>query len=205
MLGSAEIARGIQGAIKILLRDASAPLHFDNTPEACLRSFRAMVLAAPVYALYIAVHYMQTALAADEVEIVFVEALHFVVDWLLYPVLFFEIARRRGWLERYPRYIAALNWINLPILIVVLVFEMVASLAGANAMISVLGVALQAAIFYWLLTAARLMLGVGWGMAVVLLIVNWVPSYLLLVLVNRLLGVGAAAAASAFGSVSNFL
>ena len=179
-------------------------MHFENTLEACLRSFQVMILAAPVYALYVTVHYLQTSVDADPLEIGFVEALHFVVDWLLYPVIFFEVARRRGWLERYPRYIASLNWINLPILIVVLVFEALASLAGANAMISVLGVALQAAIFYWLMMAARLMLGVGWGMATVLLIVNWVPSYLLLVLVNRILGVGAVSVSSAVWSVSNF-
>jgi hypothetical protein len=53
MLSAAEIARGSQGAIKFLLRDSSAPLHFDNTPAACLRSFQVMILAAPVYALYL--------------------------------------------------------------------------------------------------------------------------------------------------------
>jgi hypothetical protein len=52
----------------------------------------------------------------------------------------------------------------------------------------VLGVALQGAIFYWLIMAARIVLGVGWGMAAVLLVVNWVPCYFLLVLVNRFLG-----------------
>jgi hypothetical protein len=163
-----------------------------------------MILAAPVYALYVAVHYVPTEVAADAIEIAFAEALHFVVDWLLYPVIFYEVARRRGWLDRYPRYIGSLNWINLPILIVVLVFESLALLIGPNALISVLGVALQGAIFYWLLMAARLMLGVGWGTAVVLLIVNWVPSYLLLVLVNRLLGVGTAAASAAALVVPNF-
>ncbi len=35
------------------------------------------------------------------------------VDWLLFPVIFYEIARRQTWLGNYPRYIAALNWINL--------------------------------------------------------------------------------------------
>lgn len=204
MLGSAEIARGIQGAIKILLRDASAPYHFENTIEACLRSFRVMALAAPIYALYLAVHYMQVPVSADLSEIVFVETLHFIVDWLLYPVIFFEVARQRGWLDRYPRYISALNWINLPILIVVLVFELLASLAGTTGLISVLGVALQAGIFYWLIMAARQMLGVGWGMSVVLLVVSWVPSYLLLILVNRLLGVGMAAASAAQVVVPNF-
>jgi hypothetical protein len=191
MLSSAEIARGIQGAIKFLLRDPTAPSHFDNTIEGCLRSFRVMFLAAPVYALYLVIHYMQTPVTADETEIVFIESLHFVVDWLLYPVIFYEIARRRGWLERYPRYISALNWINLPILLSVTIFECIALLIGPSVLLSLLGIALQGGIFYWLITAARLALGVNWGLAVVLLIVNWMPSYFLLIIVNRLLGVDA--------------
>ena len=44
MLTSAEIARGSQGAIKFLLRDGTAPLHFDSTFESCLRSFQVMVM-----------------------------------------------------------------------------------------------------------------------------------------------------------------
>ena len=150
----------------------------------------AFFLAAPIYALYLIVHYMQTAVTADEWEIALVEGLHFVVDWLLYPVIFYEIARRRGWLERYPRYISAMNWINLPILVLVVLFECVSLLIGSSAVVSLLGIALQAAIFYWLIMVARLALGVGWGIAAVLLVVNWVPSYFLLIIVNRFLGVG---------------
>ena len=47
MLSSAEIARGSRGAVKFLSRDVSAPLHFDNTPESCLRSFQVMIVVAP--------------------------------------------------------------------------------------------------------------------------------------------------------------
>jgi hypothetical protein len=205
MLSAAEIARGTQGAIKILLRDISAPFHFENTLEACLRSFQVMILGAPVYALYLAVHYMQVSVTADATEIAFVEALHFVVDWLLYPVLFHEVARRCGWLDRYPRYIASINWINLAILIIVTMFNTLASLAGTNVFIFVLSIALQAAIFYWQVMAARIGLGVGWGAAVALLVLYWVPSYLLLEVVNRFLGVGAAAASAAAFVVPNFL
>lgn len=190
MLSSAEIARGSTGAIKFLLRDPTAPSHFDDTLEGCLRSFRVMFLAAPVYALYLVIHYMQTPVTADETEIAFVESLHFVVDWLLYPVIFFEIARRRGWLARYPRYISALNWINLPILLSVAIFECIALLIGPSAILTLLGIVLQAGIFYWLIMTARLALGVNWGLAVVLLVVNWMPSYFLLIIVNRLLGAG---------------
>src|SRR6478735_4037618 len=114
MLSQAEIARGSQGAVKFLWHDVSAPFHFDSTFEGCLRSFQVMLLVAPIYAFYLVVHYADLTVEADDGLIILAESLRYVVDWLLFPVIFYEIARRRGWLERYPRYIAALNWTNLP-------------------------------------------------------------------------------------------
>ena len=46
MLSIAEIARNTQGALRMLQLDPAAPFQFDNTPEACLRSFRVIALAA---------------------------------------------------------------------------------------------------------------------------------------------------------------
>ena len=117
MLNASDIARGVQGALRFLQRDPGAPYYFANTFEQCLASFRVMMLAAPLYGLYIWLYYSRVETTADALEIAGVEAMHFVVDWLLFPVLFYEIARRRQWLDRYPRYISALNWINLPVLL----------------------------------------------------------------------------------------
>jgi len=188
MLSGAEIARGGQGAIKFLLRDATAPAHFDNTLESCLRSFQVMLVVAPFYALYLFVHYAPLTTTAEDWEIGLVEALRYVVDWLLFPVIFHEIARRRGWLERYPRYIASLNWINLPAVILLLLGELVATVAP-TAVTALLQLVLQVLFFYWFMLATRMTLGAPWTLAAVLMVVNWVPSYFLSVLVNRLLGV----------------
>jgi hypothetical protein len=187
MLGSAEIARGSQGSVKFLWRDVTAPFHFDNTPEACLRSFQVMILVAPIYAFVRVIEYMQVNITADPGEVVLVEALRYVVEWLLYPVIFHEIARRRGWLDRYPRYIAALNWSNLPQIILLLVGESVTALAPPIATPVLLG--LQIVFFYWFVMVTRLGLGVSWLIAAMLLVVNWVPAQFLSILVNRFLGV----------------
>jgi hypothetical protein len=188
MLSSSEIARGSQGALKFLWRDVSAPFHFDTSFESCLRSFQVMLLVAPIYAFYLVVHYADLTVEADEGLIVLAEGLRYVVDWLLFPVIFYEIARRRGWLERYPRYIAALNWINLPAVVLLLVGESLAQIAPAT-VAALLQIGLQILFFYWFMMATRLTLGVNWLFAAVLMIVNWVPSYFLSLLVNRFLGV----------------
>jgi len=188
VLSAAEIARGVQGALGFLRRDPAAPQHFDNTMEACLRSFRVMALVAPLYAIYLLLYYSNVSDTADEMEIVFVEGIRYVVDWLLFPVIFYEVARRRGWLDRYPRYIGALNWINLPAMIVAIVGLALSAVAPAAVAI-IIDLGLRALFFYWFLVVTRMTLGVSWPISIVLLIVNWVPSLFLSLLVARYLGV----------------
>jgi hypothetical protein len=188
VLSAAEIARGVKGAMGFLQRDPAAPLHFDNTMEACLRSFRVMALVAPLYAIYLLIYYSDVTVTADEMEIVVVEAMRYVVDWLLFPVIFYEAARRRGWLDRYPRYIGALNWINLPAMVVVIVGQGL-SLVAPAALAIVIDLGLRALLFYWFLMTTRMALGTSWPISVVLLVINWVPSLFLSFLVDRYLGV----------------
>ena len=188
MLTAAEISRGVQGTLGFLQRDPAAPLQFDNTMEACLRSFRVMALVAPLYAIYLLISYSEVTTSADETEIVLAEALYYVVDWLLFPVIFYEVARRRGWLDRYPRYIGALNWINLPAMVVVIVGQGLSSVAPA-AVAVIIDLGLRALLFYWFLMTTRMALGTSWPISVVLLVINWVPSLFLSFLVDRYLGV----------------
>jgi len=192
VLSAAEIARGVQGALGFLQRDHAAPLRFDNTMEACLRSFRVMALVAPLYALYLLIYYAGVTVTADETEIVLAEGVRYVVDWLLFPVIFYEVARRRGWLDRYPRYIGALNWINLPATAIAVVGMAIESIAPAVAIVVDLG--LRALFFYWFLMTTRMVLAVNWPIAVVLLLVNWLPSLFLSLLIARYLGLVSATA-----------
>jgi hypothetical protein len=188
VLTTAEIARGVQGALGLLQRDPAALLKFDNTLEACLRSFRVMAAAAPFYVLYVLINYANVTVEADTIEVVFIEAARYVVEWLLYPVIFYEVARRRGWLDRYPRYIGALNWINLPAVVIATVGVAIESVAPVTVAVFI-GLGLRALFFYWFLVTTRLALGADWVIAVVLLVVNWVPSFFLSLIVARYVGV----------------
>ena len=188
MLSAAEISRGVKGALGFLQRDPVALQHFDNTMEACLRSFRVMAVVAPLYAIYRLIYYSDVTATADETEIALVEGLHYIVDWLLFPVIFYEAARRRGWLDRYPRYIGALNWINLPVMVVAIIGSLLV-LVMPPAVGIIIDLSLQALIFYWFLMTTRMALGVSWPISAVLLIVYWVPSVFLSFLVARYLGI----------------
>ena len=188
MLTAAEIARGTRGALAFLSRDPAAPQAFDNTMDACLRSFRVMALSAPIYILYLAVSYADVEVAADIADIVLVETLRYVVEWLLFPVLFYEVARRRRWLDRYPRYINALNWTNLPATVIALVATAVELVVPSSASM-VIDIALRALFFYWFLVTTRMVLGTDWLISFTLLALNWLPSFFLSILVARYVGV----------------
>ena len=191
MLSAAEIARGVQGAVAFLWRDPRTTTYFDNTTEACLRSFRVMVLVAPLQIILLLIRYSGVTTAADEMEIFVVETISYVVEWLLFPVIFHEIARRQGWLDRYARYIGALNWINLPGMLLAVVLVPLAQLAPA-AIGDLVHVVLQALFFYWFLVTTRQVLGAGWPLSIMLLIVSWVPLAFISFLVARYLGIAAA-------------
>ncbi len=193
MLNAVEIARGVQGALAFLWRDPKAPTYFDNTTEACLRSFRVMALVAPLQIILLLVRYSRVTTTADGLEIFVVETMSYVVEWLLFPVIFHEIARRQGWLDRYARYIGALNWINLPGMTLAVVFIPLAQLAP-KAVGDLVSIGLQGLFFYWFLVTTRQVLGVGWPLATMLLIVSWVPLAFISFLVARYLGVAAAVA-----------
>jgi hypothetical protein len=72
--------------------------------------------------------------------------------------------------------------------ILLLLGELVAAVAP-TAVTVLLQLVLQVLFFYWFMLATRMTLGAPWTLAAVLMVVNWVPSYFLSVLVNRLLGV----------------
>lgn len=188
MLSAAEIARGVQGALGFLRRDPAALLAFDNTMEACLRSFRLMAVTAPFYVVYALLRYANLTVAIDTFELIVIETMSYVINWLLFPVIFYEVARRRGWLDRYPRYIAALNWTNLPG-IVIAIAAIVVRMVVPAAVGGLLEIALQALFFYWFLVITRMALGVDWAMSAALLALNWIPSFFLLIIVDRYVGV----------------
>ena len=191
MLSAGEIARGMQGALAFLQRDPAAPSYFENTAESCLRSFLVMILVAPLYAIVLTILYSNVTTTAEGWEIVGVEALRYVVDWLLFPVIFFEIARRQNWVGLYPRYISALNWVNLPLMVVAVVAVILASILPTAAAI-LIQLGLYGLLFYWFLAVTRSVLKASWLQSFMLLLVNWVPSRFLSVIVDRFLGIAPA-------------
>jgi len=187
MLSAVEIARGVHGALRFLQRDPAAPYLFENSFEACARSFRLMALVAPLWAFDLAMQYSRYQTDAALWEVALLEALQYLFNWLFFPVVMWEIARRTGHVGVWPRYITALNWITLPSMVVLVMAGAVAQVAPAVVTTIVL-FSVQGLFFYWFLTITVSVLGVGWGFAGGLLLINWLPLVMLSLAVRRILG-----------------
>jgi len=53
----------------------------------------------------------------------------------------------------------------------------------------ILRLGLQAFILYWLVVTTRMTLGVSWPVSVLMMAINWLPSEVLLLIVDRFFGV----------------
>jgi hypothetical protein len=117
MLSRTEIAQGVSGAWRLIWGDGGGLYMLDRTREGFWRSFRVMLLLAPLQILALLIAYARVDTVAPDGVIVLVEALRYVVDWTFFPVVLLEAARAAGWQGRYIGAVVAINWFNVPLVV----------------------------------------------------------------------------------------
>jgi len=105
-----EIAYAVRGLWRLLQFDASGLDYFDRSIAGFWRSFRVALLIAPVYALLIPRQLDMIKPTVGWQHIILVQILTYVVSWLLYPAVAYELCRRIEREAEYPGYIAVYNW-----------------------------------------------------------------------------------------------
>jgi hypothetical protein len=116
MLDRDEIIRSLTGAFEVFLDRPDAMRLFDVSVAGFWRSFRAILLVAPVYALS-ALAERQVAIGDPIVAARFDDALFLVdkvlslaIDWVMLPIVLAAIAGRIGVARTYPAFIIVRNW-----------------------------------------------------------------------------------------------
>jgi len=66
---------------------------------------------------------------------------------------------------------------------------LVVSMLAPRPIGQIVQIGLQFLFYYWFVVTSRLSLGIGWPLSILLLVVNWMPSLMLSLIVDRLLGV----------------
>ncbi len=112
-MSPSEIRRSLQGALELFRGRAEGLQCFDFSVAGFWRSFAAMLLVAPLYALEVAVDSHEGAQAGA--GFFALKALAYVVDWILFPVLIAALAKPLDIGRFYVPYIVAYNWSSVVI------------------------------------------------------------------------------------------
>jgi hypothetical protein len=195
MLTREEIVQSLTGAFEIFLDRPNAMRHFNVSVTGFWRSFSAIALVAPIYAL--------SALAERQVALT--DALHAAqfddglfslnkilalgIDWITLPLLLALIAGRIGIAGTYPAFIIARNWgsvlATIPFGIVGVLF--VSGVIDAEAA-DILSLGMLFVVLRYNYLIARRALEVSIGFAVVLVVADFALSMLIAGAVDGLIG-----------------
>lgn len=187
MLSRTEIAHGVSGAWRLMWGDGGGLYMLDRTREGFWRSFRVALLVAPLQALCSLIAYQRIDTVASDNLIILVEALRYIIEWTAFPVVLLEIARRTAWSQRYIGAVVAMNWANLPMMVLWTMTVAIGEVAptwlgdGLSLVLTVMGV-------YWLTRILRGSLSTGVGQAIALALLNLWISVTLFIIVGNVIG-----------------
>lgn len=105
-----EILYALRGLGRLVQFDARGLEFFDRSIQGFWRSFRVALLIAPFYALLIPHNIETIKPTVGWQDIIIVEILIYIVAWLLYPTVAYELCRWMSRESEYPGYIAVYNW-----------------------------------------------------------------------------------------------
>lgn len=161
MIRLQDISAGIYGAWRLAWADPKGVDHFDASERGFWLSFWAAVLAAPAYALVVAINVMSPSDAAappiDDVRLLLVESIAYVIGWTAFPLAMITVADKLGRAQFYPRYIVANNWGGLLEMTAFLPAVAVAESVPALSVLPAL-VALAMFAYQWFIARTALML-----------------------------------------------
>ncbi len=146
-----EIAHGLIGTWMLVKRDRGGLHWLDNSVSGLRKSFYAAALIAPFYAILLwLTGYAAADPGANFSAVITIESVAYVGAWLIWPVIMFEISRFLDHDLDINRYIVALNWSEIWIMLLrfILVTLMAAGLLSAGAMVMLELVALMVVLSY---------------------------------------------------------
>jgi hypothetical protein len=100
----------LRGLRRLIQFDVGGLGYFDRSIEGFWRSFRAALLLAPLYSIIIPLNLELIKPTVGWQHIMIIEILAYIVSWLLYPLVAYEICRLIGREAEYPGYIVVYNW-----------------------------------------------------------------------------------------------
>jgi hypothetical protein len=108
-----EIGYAVRGLWRLLQFDPSGLEYFDRTIAGFWRSFRVALLIAPLYAILIPQRLEDIQPTVGWQQVMVIEILTYIVSWLLYPTIAYEICRLMKRTDEYVGFIVVYNWSSI--------------------------------------------------------------------------------------------
>jgi hypothetical protein len=108
-----EILAALYGSYRLARGDRGGLNYFDSSREGAIRSFFAALLVLPVFALMVYGNIIKGHLSAPVPTIIIIHGLVFVISWVIYPLIVFEILAVMKRQERFLPYLSAFNWCHV--------------------------------------------------------------------------------------------
>jgi len=195
MLERDEVARSLYGAWRLFLDRPEAMRYFDVSLDGFWRSFAAVILLVPAYAMTALAEYrviLSDAIADDgfsNAAFVADKALALGIDWIALPVLLALVARPLGISRTYAPFIVARNWCAV---LAVLPFGLIGFLFAAGIfgvdLANVLSLAALVVVLYYNFLIARRALAVGTAFAIGIVILDLLVSLSVAALADSIVG-----------------
>ncbi len=144
----AEIRHYFEGAWRLARGDTGGMAHFDFSVDGFWRSFWALVIVAPGYAVIVADQYSRQGEPVPFWPTLIGESLSYLLRWATLPLVAILLTRFFGVAGRYVPLIVVLNWSSLVQLVVLLVPIALSVLLSAEATWLLLFVATGLVLFY---------------------------------------------------------
>lgn len=109
----AEIRHYFEGALRLAKGDTGGMAHFDFSADGFWRSFWAIVIVAPGYAVIVADQYMRRGAPVEFWPTFSAEAVSYVLGWIAFPIIAVFLTRMFDVAERYVPLIVTLNWASM--------------------------------------------------------------------------------------------
>jgi hypothetical protein len=183
MLGREEITRSLTAAFDLFLDRPGAMRNFDVSVEGFWRSFAAVILVVPSYALAVLAERQLSAAidpaapVQDGAAFLVQNVLGLGLDWVALPVILALLARPLGIARHYPEFVVARNWgaVIAAVPFGVIGLLIVLGLVGGELANLLMFAALIIVLRYTYLIARR-SLDVGLGFAIGIVVLDFVVS-----------------------------
>ncbi len=180
MPGREEINRALFGAYLLARRDPRGMGYFEISVEGFWRSFFAAALAAPMFAIIVALHRLEGTAEYTFAWQFLGQAIRYVLDWAAYPLIVAVIARMINLSHLYVGYIVAYNWSKVLINAVFLVIAVLAATdVVPETLINFLKFAALVAVIYYLWFVTCTALQLAWYVGAGLVAIEFMVSLLI--------------------------